>query len=340
MTLATVASQRGCVSGIRAPNFDLSHQSGLCIFHFSWKAALVTLRLIMSTEEIPDYSAVVSATGFLRPRASRSLSDFQDHIITSRRILALLGAGLSASSGLPTFRGAGGLWKTHDVKALSTPAAFNADPALVWRFYLERIKAAREAEPNAAHSALAKLAKKVPEFLSVNMNIDGLSKRAGHPERQIHDIHGSLFSLKCNKCATLIPDAEFEADIFRISNVYPLEASDIPLCSHCTEPRGLIRPGVVWFTESLPQASMKAIYDWIEAEPVIETMLVIGTSAEVYPATAYIEAARKKGARVAVVNIEKEDPSLLGLEEQDWYLEGDAAVMVPEMLEPVIGKVS
>ncbi|KAF2651183.1 SIR2 family histone deacetylase [Lophiostoma macrostomum CBS 122681] len=289
----------------------------------------------MSTELIPDYSSVVSATGFLRPRASRSLSSFQDHIITSRRILALLGAGLSASSGLPTFRGAGGLWKTHDVKALSTPAAFDADPALVWTFYLERIKAAQEAKPNAAHVALTELARKKEGFLAVNMNIDGLSRRAGHPEQQIHDIHGSLFTLRCTKCDLEIRPPDYEQYIHNLSQQSSITTSKLPRCHSCSE--GLIRPGVVWFTESLPQTSLKSIYDWVEAEPTIDTMLVIGTSTEVYPATAYIEAARKKGARVAVVNIEQEDPSLLGLEEQDWYIQGDAADLVPTMLKPVIG---
>jgi NAD-dependent SIR2 family protein deacetylase len=291
----------------------------------------------MSTDPIPDYSSVVSATGFLRPRASRSLSSFQDHIITSRRTLALLGAGLSASSGLPTFRGAGGLWNTHDVKVLSTPAAFDADPALVWTFYLERIKAAQGAKPNAAHLALAEFAKRQSGFLAVNMNIDGLCRRAGHPELQIHDIHGSLFSLKCTRCDVQIRSPEFEKYIDILNQQSPITTEKVPRCPDCRE--GLIRPGVVWFTESLPQALMKSIYDWVEAEPAIDTMLVIGTSAEVYPATAYIEAARKKGARVVVVNIEQEDPGLLALEEQDWYLQGDAAEIVPAMLKPVIGDI-
>jgi NAD-dependent SIR2 family protein deacetylase len=104
----------------------------------------------------------------------------------------------------------------------------------------------------------------------------------------------------------------------------------------------LLRPGIVWFTESLPLPILQSASAWInkgsEDESNIDLMLVIGTSALVYPATAYIEAARKKGARVAVVDIAKEDPSLLGLEEQDWYFQGDAAELVPEMLKPVVGE--
>ena len=125
------------------------------------------------TSTPPDYSSVVSATGFLRPRASRSLSSFRTHLLESPRVLALLGAGLSASSGLPTFRGVGGVWRTHDAVQLSTPQAFEADPGLVWTFYAERRKAAGAVSPNAGHRALAALARANKGFLAVSMNIDG-----------------------------------------------------------------------------------------------------------------------------------------------------------------------
>ena len=127
----------------------------------------------MTSPNVPDYSDVVSATGFLRPRASRSLSSFGDHLAVSNRIVALVGAGLSAPSGLPTFRGAGGLWRTHDAKELATPKAFDANPGLVWTFFLERRRAALSARPNAAHVALAELAKRCDGFLTISMNIDG-----------------------------------------------------------------------------------------------------------------------------------------------------------------------
>ncbi|KAF2109948.1 DHS-like NAD/FAD-binding domain-containing protein, partial [Lophiotrema nucula] len=262
----------------------------------------------------------------------------RDHLVTSRRILALLGAGLSASSGLPTFRGAGGLWNSHDVKQLATPAAFEEDPALIWAFNIERIKAAREARPNKAHVALAQLARQKPDFLAISMNIDGLSERANHPSSQIHNLHRSLSEVKCTRCQLLLKGAQAEHAISSLLCHPPdqsLQLSDIPHCPSCQA--GLLRPGVVWFTESIPQDTLKAIYDWIEAVPTIDTMLVIGTSAEVYPGTAYIEAARKKGARVVVVNIEPEDPSVLGLEEQDWYIRGDAAEMLPDILVDIIG---
>ncbi|KAF2502515.1 DHS-like NAD/FAD-binding domain-containing protein [Lophium mytilinum] len=268
------------------------------------------------------------------------MSDFQIHLTESPRILALLGAGLSAPSGLPTFRGAGGLWWMHDAKQLSTPQAFDENPGLVWEFYLERRAAAKEARPNAAHFALAELARRVPEFNAISMNIDGLSERAGHPPAQISFLHGNLFSIRCTTCPHTIHDEAAEAIIAALttalahSSTSNLSAASVPTCPACHT--GLLRPGVVWFGEALPSATLASLYAWIEAAPSIDTMLVIGTSAEVYPATAYIEAARKKLARVAVVNIEQEDPGLLGLEEQDWYFQGDAGDLVPEMLKKVV----
>lgn len=284
----------------------------------------------------PDYSAVVSATGFLRPRASRSVRTFHDHLVTSRRILALLGAGLSASSGLPTYRGAGGLWRNYDATQLSTPAAFAADPALVWQFHLERRREVERAEPNAAHFALTELARKKKDFLALTMNVDDLSEKAGHIESQLCHLHGRLLDIKCTNCDLHLTGAEAENAIETLldySHALPLTAEDVPRCPNegCD---GMLRPGVVWFTESLPREILLSTAAWIE-NGTIDTMLVIGTSALVYPATAYVEAARKRGARVAVVDIAQEDPSLLGLEEQDWYFQGDAATVVPRILTPV-----
>jgi NAD-dependent deacetylase sirtuin 5 len=155
----------------------------------------------MECNTIPDYSAVVSATGFLRPRASRSMATFHEHLMTSRRILALLGAGLSASSGLATYRGAGGVWRTHDATALATPAGFAADPALVWEFHLERLREVQNASPNAAHYALANFSRKKAEFLALTMNVDDLSEKAGHPEGTLKHLHGKIIGdIKCTEC--------------------------------------------------------------------------------------------------------------------------------------------
>ena len=125
------------------------------------------------------------------------LASFHEHLKKSTRVLALLGAGLSASSGLPTFRGAGGLWRTHDATSLATPEAFNADPSLVWQFYSYRRHAALQAQPNPAHYALAKLARKMPGFQALSQNVDGLSQRVDHPPEQLQLLHGTLFEVRC-----------------------------------------------------------------------------------------------------------------------------------------------
>lgn len=108
---------------------------------------------------------------------SADVESFSAHLQSSKRILALLGAGLSASSGLPTFRGAGGLWRTHDAMSLATPEAFNADPALVWQFYNYRRHMSLKAQPNEAHIALAELAKRNNGFMTLSQNVDGNMKR-------------------------------------------------------------------------------------------------------------------------------------------------------------------
>jgi NAD-dependent deacetylase sirtuin 5 len=296
----------------------------------------------MSSTPTPDYSAVVSATGFLRPRASRFMETFHDHLLTTKRMVALVGAGLSAPSGIPTYRGAGGLWRTHDVTQLCTPNGFRNDPAMVWTFELERRRMIENAQPNAAHYALANLAAQTADFLTLTMNVDNLSERAEHSTLQLQHLHGSVFNVRCSECELHLSGNEANAALNLLLQhdlSTPLTRDDIPYCQRagCG---GLLRPGIVWFTESIPQPLMKSIYDWINDPAIIDTMLVIGTSALVYPATAYIEAARMKGARVAVVDIEKEDPSLLGLEEQDWYFQGDAVELVPKMLDPFLTKAS
>ena len=174
----------------------------------------------------------------------------------------------------------------------------------------------------------------------------GLSERAGHPPEQLHQLHGNLFDIRCSRCDYLLhaPAADGLIPPLPASNgsnsdstvLHTIRRQDIPCCPMC---KALLRPAIVWFSEPITRDTLSAINGWIEASSMIDTMLVIGTSAEVYPATAYIELARRKGARVAVVNVEKEDVGLLGLGEQDWYFEGDAAVLVPEMVKGVVDNV-
>ncbi|KZF21112.1 DHS-like NAD/FAD-binding domain-containing protein [Xylona heveae TC161] len=313
------------------------------------------------------------------------LQSFHAHLKSSKRILALLGAGLSASSGLPTFRGAGGLWRTYDAASLATPEAFDADPGLVWQFYSYRRHMALKAMPNKAHYALAKLAQVNDEFMTLSQNVDGLSQRANHPRSKLQLLHGSLFDVKCtdfycdfvehnnfrdpivpsltiptrapeplpsgsdrtgSEAAQSLENAmeatkelqEEELDIADEDVALPeLRIRDLPRCPKCHT--GLLRPGVVWFGEQLPREVLDTVDDWISQGP-IDLILVIGTSAKVYPAAGYVDIARAKGAKVAVVNVDRADaPGGYGnLMDDDWFFQGDASIIVPEILKEVIGE--
>ncbi|RMZ74497.1 SIR2 family histone deacetylase [Pyrenophora seminiperda CCB06] len=293
------------------------------------------------------------------------LQSFQHHLNKSTRILALLGAGLSASSGLPTFRGAGGLWRTHDAMSLATPEAFGRNPGLVWQFYSYRRHMALTAKPNPAHYALAELARKKDEFLTLSQNVDGLSPRAQHPAEKLKLLHGSLFDVKCsdffckhvernNYTDPIVPalaiptdnsdpttDSALAARQLDISDINvdlpELDYAHLPHCPACKT--GLLRPGVVWFGESLPKDVMEDVDNFVSDERGIDLIMVIGTSARVYPAASYVDKARLKGARVAIINMDPNDIPASGLDDGDWFFQGDAALIVPELLKSVIGEV-
>lgn len=340
------------------------------------------------------------AQGMTSPRPSNDIEDFHALLSRSKRVLSLLGAGLSASSGLPTFRGAGGLWRSHDSMSLATPQAFAADPALVWRFYscecdtnyirrtspddsADRRHMALTVRPNPAHYALAALARKLPGFVTLSQNVDGLSPRAEHPKDQLKLLHGSLFEVKCNdsRCGYVeenytdpivpaldLPDGkDITSDEYRtmggkvdISDpqvqLAQISREDLPTCPQCR--RALLRPGVVWFGEALPDDVVDSVYAYLDEPEKVDLIMVIGTGAKVYPAAGYIEEAREKGAKVCVVNMgEFEGKAVLkwgydanewvdandappgGWAEGDFFFQGDAATIVPELLRPIIGEV-
>lgn len=333
-------------------------------------------KLIPRARTIQQHIQPASPANMSSTTDSSKLSSFHNHLLQSRRICALLGAGLSASSGLPTFRGAGGLWRTHDAISLATPEAFDRDPSLVWQFYSYRRHMALNAKPNRAHMALVALAKANPRFITLSQNVDGLSPRAGHPPEQLKLLHGNLYDLKCTdqrNCrykesnnfidpivpALAIPQGASDptattADtgVDSSSNTNPLirgldisdathkipsiPNEDLPQCPQCK--KNLLRPGVVWFGESLPRDVMTDVDKFFGSSAPIDLMLVIGTSGTVFPAASYMQIARRKGARVAVINPDPDSGADLD-EERDWFFMDDAAKILPEMLKPVVGEI-
>ena len=198
----------------------------------------------------------------------------------------LTGAGVSAESGLATFRGPDGLWEGRDPMELATPKAFDRDPETVWRFYAARRAAAAAALPNPGHRALVLLEEALEDrFLLVTQNVDGLHERAGN--RRLVRLHGSLWRLRCTACGEEREDLDLET---------------LPLC----ECGGRRRPGVVWFGEALPT---KAVEHATAAANEADVVLVAGTSSMVYPAAGLPEIARRAGAHTVEINPERTDLS-------------------------------
>lgn len=233
----------------------------------------------------------------------------------ARRVAVLTGAGVSAESGLATFRGAGGLWEGHSVEEVATPSAFGRNPALVWRFYNARRAALRTAQPNPGHRALAALEDHFADksrngglFTLITQNVDGLHQAAG--SRRVLELHGSLRRIRCTVCS-------YKADRGQE------ELPDLPRCAECGE---LLRPDVVWFEEMLPIETWQAA---AKATAECQCFLVAGTSAVVYPAAGLIDAAREAGAAVIEVNPEATLASRRG----GLGLRGPSGVILPQLVQ-------
>jgi NAD-dependent protein deacetylase/lipoamidase len=175
------------------------------------------------------------------------------------RILVITGAGVSAESGIPTFRGKEGYWRNLDPAKLATPKAFARDPELVWQWYCERRDRIRAAKPNAAHEAITRLSILTPKFLLVTQNVDDLHARAGMPKEKMVQIHGDIFVTRCSQCEE--QNRQHERGLAR--------------CSACG---ALMRPGVVWFGEQLDPGGIETVEKFLASGPVDFT-LVVGTTA-------------------------------------------------------------
>jgi NAD-dependent deacetylase len=236
---------------------------------------------------------------------------FREAFQRAKSVAVLTGAGISAESGIPTFRGPGGLWRNYHPHELATPEAFAHDPRLVWEWYDWRRGLIAQAQPNPGHLALVELERRVASergsFTLITQNVDGLHERAG--SRSVAKLHGDIWRVRCGGCGR-----EERNEQVPLANLPPRCA-----CG------GLLRPGVVWFGEMLPQGEWRRA---VEASQRAEIFLVVGTSAVVYPAASLIEVAKKAGARVAIINAEPTATDAGA----DWVLQGQAGEILPRLL--------
>ena len=225
----------------------------------------------------------------------------------ARSVVVLTGAGVSAESGIPTFRGPEGLWQQYKPEDLATPEAFQRDPRLVWQWYDWRRQKIAHASPNPAHHALVQIERIVPEFTLVTQNIDGLHRLAG--SQRLIELHGCIWRVRCQAEKTVRENGEVPLRIIP------------PLCD-CGS---LLRPDVVWFGEPLPVETQVQAFAAAESADVF---LTVGTSALVQPAASLPIVARERGAFVVEIN-----PTSTAITPfVDSYLQGQAGVLLPKVL--------
>lgn len=229
------------------------------------------------------------------------------------RVLVLTGAGVSAESGVPTFRGSDGLWEGHRVEDVASPEGFAADPLLVWRFYSLRREGAAKVQPNPGHLALARLEERLGDrFLLATQNVDGLHARAG--SRRLLAIHGELFESRCERCAEPFTDTKQYLE------------PPLPRCPTC---RGAIRPNIVWFGELLDPAHLRQVGHFIEAAGERLLFFAVGTSGQVYPAAGLVDAARAVGGETWLVDLSPSDEQASRF---DHVVRGKSGEVLPALL--------
>ncbi|MBZ5499455.1 MAG: NAD-dependent deacylase [Acidobacteriia bacterium] len=216
-----------------------------------------------------------------------SIAEVAGRIRSALRITVLTGAGVSAASGVPTFRGPQGLWRNHAPEKLATPEAFESDPKLVWEWYNWRRELIAKCRPNAAHTVLAAWSRRYPRFTLITQNVDGLHEKAGAVN--VVRFHGSIWEVLCRQRCPSAPARWWDDSV-------PLPKIP-PQCPYCN---GLLRPGVVWFGESIdPEVLERSLQ-----ATVCEVFMTVGTSAVVYPAAGLAREARSQGAFTVEINPE------------------------------------
>ncbi len=225
----------------------------------------------------------------------------------ARSVTLLTGAGISADSGVPTFRGAEGLWRNFRPEELASPDAFARDPRLVWEWYNWRRELIATKSPNPAHFALADMERRFERCWLVTQNVDGLHRAAG--SERLSEIHGNIWRVRCTGCGLVDDNREVP----------------IPILPHCARCGELLRPHIVWFGESLDPVDLDRSYQALRS---CEVLLIIGTSGVVYPAASFAPLAKTAGAFVVEINLDPTPQSDL----VDLSLQGRAKDVVPALL--------
>jgi NAD-dependent deacetylase len=226
----------------------------------------------------------------------------------ARSVTVLTGAGISADSGVPTFRGADGLWRRYRAEDLATPDAFARDPRLVWEWYNWRRELIATKRPNPAHDAVAQMEQRFNRFWLITQNVDGLHREAG--SRQLSEIHGNIWMVRCTACRLVVENRDVPISI-------------LPLCGSCG---CLLRPHIVWFGESLAEEDLQ------KSDAALQTSdlcLIIGTSGLVYPAAGFASIAKQAGAFVVEINLDPTPQSGI----VDVAIQGRAKDIVPLLLQ-------
>ncbi|XP_016122504.1 NAD-dependent protein deacylase sirtuin-5, mitochondrial isoform X1 [Sinocyclocheilus grahami] len=268
-------------------------------------------------------------------RPSSNLTEFCEDFAKAKHVAIITGAGVSAESGVPTFRGQGGYWRKWQAQDLATPEAFSRDPSLVWEFYHYRREVMRSKMPNPAHLAIAKcesrLSKQGRSVVIITQNIDELHHRAG--SKHVYEIHGSLFKTRCMSCgevkanhkSPICPALEGKGEPDPSAKDARIPVQHLPRCdgSGCN---GLLRPHVVWFGETLDSDILTAVEQELEK---CDLCLVVGTSSVVYPAAMFAPQVAGRGVPVAEFNMEC-TPATMRFK---YHFEGPCGVTLPPALE-------
>jgi NAD-dependent deacetylase len=225
----------------------------------------------------------------------------------ARSVAVLTGAGISADSGVPTFRGTDGLWRNFRAEDLATPEAFERDPRLVWEWYNWRRELIATKKPNPAHETVAAMERRFSSFWLITQNVDGLHRDAG--SSRLSEIHGNIWKVRCTACGLVEDNRQVP----------------IPIPPSCTACHKMVRPHIVWFGESLAAEDIARSYKALES---CEVLLIIGTSGFVYPAASFAPVAKSAGAFVAEINLDTTPNSGV----VDVAIQGRAKDIVPLLL--------